>query len=119
VPVSKACAVFPLELNGAKGKDLLVGQANGSLVVWAGNSNTLTATGLAGLLTKVDEVGVLVAESAPALSSEVSKLRTQVEAGSLKGASKTADTLAQLLPAGPVRDAMIELGDMCQTKSAI
>lgn len=119
VPVAKACAVFPLELNGAKGKDLLVGQANGSLVFWAGNSNTLTAAGLAGLLTKVDEVSELVAENAPELLGEMTKLRTQVEAGSLGGASKSADTLAQLLPAGAARDAMLELGDMCQAKSVI
>lgn len=119
VPVAKAFAVAPLELNGAKGKDLLVGQADGRLVLWAGNSATLTAAGLAGLLAKADEVSELVAASAPELLGEMGTLRTQIETGRLGGASKTADTLAQQLPVGPVRDAMLELGNMCQTKSVI
>jgi hypothetical protein len=119
LPVSKAFAVFTAELNGAKGKDLLVGQADGRLAFWSGNSNTLTAAGLAGLLTKADEVAELIAVSAPALSGDVSKLRSQIEAGSLGGASKTADSLAQLLAAGPARDALLELGNMCQAKSVI
>lgn len=116
LPIAKASAVFPAELNGARGKDLLVGQADGRLVFWAGNSTSMTAAGVSGLLAKADEVAELVAGEAPLLLGEVSKIRTQIESGSLGGASKTAAALAQQLPAGPANDATLELGSMCQVK---
>jgi hypothetical protein len=116
VPVAGAFAAFPLELNGSKGKDLLVGQGDGKLVLWAGNGTVLTTAALNGLLAKLDEVAALVAEDAPMLMRDVNRLRSQLEAGSLGGAGKTAETLALLLPAGPAHDAMLELGAMCRAK---
>ncbi|TLM65419.1 MAG: PEGA domain-containing protein [Deltaproteobacteria bacterium] len=114
--IAGAVAAFPVELNGAKGKDLLVGQADGKLAFWAGNGTALTSAALAGMVAKVDEVEELVAAEAPTLLSDVAQLRTQVGAGSLGGASKTAEALALALPAGSARDAVTELGAMCQAK---
>jgi len=114
--VAGANAAFPLNVDGIKGKDLLVGLADGKLTYWAGNSTTLTAAALAGLLVKVDEIADLVAEAAPTLLGDVSKIRSQVEAASLGGAAKTADALVTRLPAGAARVAVAELIGMCKAK---
>lgn len=114
LPVIAANAAFPLDIDGVKGKDLLVGQADGKLAFWAGNGTTLTAAALAGLLVKVDEVEELVAAEAPALLSQVDKIRQQITAGSLGGAVKTASALAGQLPVGDAKNATGELVALCR-----
>ncbi|MHB8707539.1 MAG: FG-GAP-like repeat-containing protein [Desulfuromonadales bacterium] len=114
LPVIAANAAFPLDIDGVKGKDLLVGQADGKLAFWAGNGTTLTAAALAGLLVKVNEVEELVAAEAPALLSQVDKIRQQITAGSLGGAVKTASSLADRLPVGDAKNATGELVALCR-----
>lgn len=113
-PVDGANALFPLDIDSVKGKDLLVGQADGKLAYWVGNGSTLTAAALAGLLAKVDKIEALVAAEAPALLSQVDKVRRQITAGSLAAAAKTATTLADQLPEGAARTSVQELIALCQ-----
>lgn len=107
-------AVFPLDINSGKGKDLIVGQADGKLAYWAGNANVLTAAALAALMEKVDEVAGLLAAEAPELLPQIDKIRQQIISGSLAGAVKTAQDLAGKLPAGEARAAVLELAALCR-----
>lgn len=107
-------AVFPLDIDGSKGKDLLAGQSDGKLAYWAGNGSTLTPAALAGLLVKVEEVEELVAAEAPSLLSQVDKVRQQITAGSLGGAAKTASSLAEKLTPGAAKSAAEELAGLCR-----
>lgn len=109
-------AVFPLELNGNRGKDLFVGQVDGKLSYWTSNGSSLTAAALAGLLVKVDEVKALVAGVAPELVGTVNRIRRKIEETRLTGAAVTAESLVPLLPPGAARDAMVELSVMCRVK---
>lgn len=106
-------AVSPVDVNGAYGKDLLVGKADGRIEYWNGWSNSFVLTFKPALLEKVDELSELVAEQAPALLAQVTTIRSQIQAGSLTAAKASSQALAGQLPVGSAKVSADELAVLC------
>lgn len=112
IDASDLFAAFPVDLDGDKGKDLIVGGQNGELALLKGNSNLYVASFQSALLDKADEVAGLVAATAPELLTDVATLIALIESGDYASAAGAAEGLALMLTADDAQAAAFELAEL-------
>lgn len=102
--------LFVADVDGKKGKDFILGTASGKLEVERSGSNQVSAAFVAALNDKLDQVASILADSEPALLSQVEDVRADVQVM----AFDTALVASQELLAGLLMgsDANISVGEL-------
>jgi hypothetical protein len=112
---SAARAVFPVDADGSKGRDLVLGAQDGRLFYLASSAAIYPASYPAALLGKTVELQDLMAEIqvGSALFDRLAVIRGQITEGSYAGAATQTLALAAALPAGGARQSAAELVALC------
>jgi DNA-binding beta-propeller fold protein YncE len=102
--------LFAYDADGAKGKDLLVGNAAGEVRLVASHGSEKVAAFGGALLEKVAQIDGMLRDSAPELAPQVAELAAAVAAGELKEAARLVRSLEGALPAGT--DSLQSVGEL-------
>jgi len=109
-PVGNGLRIFALDADGARGKDLVVGDNRGSIQLLASNGTSLVPAFYAALVDKVDQLAALTNAYGEPVVSEVASLRSAVVVQDMVTASTLAGGLvADLTPGTPEAAALSEL----------
>lgn len=107
--------IFVADVDGMGGKDLLVGNGGGQVLLAFSRSHTLCASFYQAVGDKLTQVGTALAKDAPGAASLLTPVETAVQSRDLAAAGQAATALAAALPQGsPAAGVVAELQQLLQ-----
>ncbi|MDT8442494.1 MAG: FG-GAP-like repeat-containing protein, partial [Desulfuromonadales bacterium] len=106
-------AIFPVDIDGGKGKEAFAVDTQGQLHLLVGVADTYVAAFNAALQAKVDELAGLVAEEAPLELATMATLADLIATESYVAAAGVVSDLQARLPVGAAQQSAVELAELC------
>ncbi|MDT8442490.1 MAG: FG-GAP-like repeat-containing protein, partial [Desulfuromonadales bacterium] len=106
-------AAYPVDIDGGKGKELIIGQTDGALALLVGTADLYVADFRLALLEKVDELAGYLAVEAIELLDVTAAVATLIDNEDYAAARTALEALIAQLPAGDAQRSAVELATLC------